>query len=169
MDCGKHTKTKNTHWHKHADGDYHHHDHNHHNEHIHLHERKKVKSLTPWILFTIFVFGPCEPMIPLVMYPAARNDTFGLIMVCIIFGLVTILTMTTAVMISLWGFKLFHFEKLEKYTATIADTTILICGLAIQFWGCDYIPNCFINSLNLVDTILTYGTYNLKFMGYRRQ
>jgi nickel/cobalt transporter (NicO) family protein len=126
---------KHTHWHQHFDGDYHYHNHNHHNEHIHIHKTEKGKSLTPWILFTIFVFGPCEPLIPLVMYPAARNDTLSLIIVCVIFGMVTIFTMTTAVVASLWGLKMLHFERLEKYTAAIAGATILVCGLAIQFLG----------------------------------
>ncbi|HOD34406.1 MAG TPA: hypothetical protein PLR20_01590 [Syntrophales bacterium] len=28
---------------------------------------------TPWVLFTIFVLGPSEPLIPVLMFPAARN------------------------------------------------------------------------------------------------
>ncbi|MCK7525682.1 MAG: hypothetical protein MZV64_52785 [Ignavibacteriales bacterium] len=38
-------------------------------------------NITPWVLFTIFVFGPCEPLIPLVMYPAARHSTAGVVLV----------------------------------------------------------------------------------------
>jgi nickel/cobalt transporter (NicO) family protein len=126
---------KHTHWHQHSDGDFHVHDHNHHKEHIHVHNSEKGKKLTPWILFTIFIFGPCEPLIPLVMYPASKNDTLGTVLVCIIFGLVTILTMTIVVMFSLWGLKILQFHRLEKYTAAIAGGTVLLCGLAIQFLG----------------------------------
>ena len=34
----------------------------HHGEHMHPH--LVGASLTPWALFVIFVFGPCEPLIP---------------------------------------------------------------------------------------------------------
>ena len=47
-------------------------------------------DVAPWILFTIFVFGPCEPLIPLVMYPAARHSMAGVALVAAAFGLVTI-------------------------------------------------------------------------------
>jgi nickel/cobalt transporter (NicO) family protein len=126
---------KHSHVHLHSDGDAHVHTHNHYEEHSHVHSTTKNKSLTPWILFTIFVFGPCEPLIPLLMFPAAQNSHIALVMVCIIFGLTTIITMTTIVMVSLWGIRLFDFGKLERYTTAIAGATILICGLAIQFLG----------------------------------
>ncbi len=62
------------HIHFHSTGDKHVHEHTHHEEHLHIHEKGDKQNLTPWILFTIFVFGPCEPLIPLVMYPAAKNN-----------------------------------------------------------------------------------------------
>ncbi|MCX6568312.1 MAG: hypothetical protein NT147_04595, partial [Candidatus Aminicenantes bacterium] len=46
-------------------------------EHAHPHGEEKKANITPWVLFTIFVFGPCEPLIPLIMYPAARHSTAG--------------------------------------------------------------------------------------------
>ena len=45
-------------------------------EHSHVHAQLP-DNLTPWILFTIFVFGPCEPLIPLVMFPAAEHTMVG--------------------------------------------------------------------------------------------
>ncbi|GAI12193.1 unnamed protein product, partial [marine sediment metagenome] len=57
----------------HVDGEKHDHIHAHKVEHSHVHDEKKGTSLTPWILFIIFVFGPCEPLIPLVMYPAKKK------------------------------------------------------------------------------------------------
>ena len=33
------------------------------------------------VVFVIFILGPCEPLIPLLMYPAARVDATGVIVV----------------------------------------------------------------------------------------
>ncbi len=66
--------------------------------HSYLHIEDKT-NLTPWILFTIFVFGPCEPLIPILMYPAAKSSIFGLILVTAVFGVVTIGTMMTIVIL----------------------------------------------------------------------
>jgi ABC-type nickel/cobalt efflux system permease component RcnA len=69
-----HRSQPHEHSHAHVTGEQrdHAHPHVHFGEHTHVHDLQAVKSLTPWILFTIFVFGPCDPLIPLVMYPAAR-------------------------------------------------------------------------------------------------
>ena len=82
------------HLHSHDGGGDHEHVHVHHHEHVHAHveeetEREKF-NLTPWVLFTIFVFGPCEPLIPLVMYPAATGSLWGLALVTAVFGAMTI-------------------------------------------------------------------------------
>jgi len=53
-----------THRHLHGRGSQHTHNHTHEKEHLHVHDSKAKKNITPWILFTIFVFGPCEPLIP---------------------------------------------------------------------------------------------------------
>ncbi|MEN8127405.1 MAG: hypothetical protein ABFR90_06325, partial [Planctomycetota bacterium] len=64
------------HVHSHGDSGEHEHEHSHTAEHAHVHPSKNT-NLTPWILFTIFVFGPCEPLIPLLMYPAAESSVWG--------------------------------------------------------------------------------------------
>ena len=38
-------------------------------------------SLTPWVLFTIFIFGPCEPLIPILMYPAVTQGVWAVLAV----------------------------------------------------------------------------------------
>ncbi len=121
------------HLHPHKDADGHTHIHAHSGEHAHVHEAKS--NITPWILFTIFVLGPCEPLIPILMYPAAKSSLTGLFMVTLIFGTVTIGTMMTIVLVSSFGIKLFPLGKLERYTHALAGATICLSGLAIQFLG----------------------------------
>ncbi|MFQ5687396.1 MAG: hypothetical protein ACE5GV_12135 [Candidatus Scalindua sp.] len=125
------------HWHAHGDVSMpiHKHTHKHNKEQLHLHKGEKAKNLTPWILFTIFVFGPCEPLIPLLIYTAARSSTFGLVLVTGVFGVVTIVTMLSIVILLSLGVNLLPMGQLERYTHALAGATICLCGIAIRFLG----------------------------------
>ncbi len=122
-----------THAHEHDDHA-HEHEHSHKHAHVHVHKQKN-KNLTPWILFTIFVFGPCEPLIPILMYPAAKSSFTGILLVSGVFSIVTIATMLTVVMLASWGISFAPFGKIERYTHAIAGATICMSGMAIQFLG----------------------------------
>jgi len=127
-------KRKHVHAHHHADGTDHEHEHGHFSGHSHIHFENK-KNMTPWILFLIFVLGPCEPLIPIVMYPAAENNFHGVIIVSLLFSLVTIATMMSVVLAFRLGFSRINLRPLESYVNVIAGATILVSGLAIQFLG----------------------------------
>ncbi len=124
---------KHTHIHAHADADLHAHEHSHNDEHTHVHDRKSARNFTPWVLFTIFVFGPCEPLIPILMYPAAKQSLFALCLITATFAVATISTMMVVVMLASSGLKFVHAGKLERFSHAFAGATILLCGLAIQF------------------------------------
>lgn len=135
---GLHKALKNKphrHSHVHIDYETHSHDHSHSHDHTHVHDEETKVSITPWVLFTIFVFGPCEPLIPILMYPAAKNSPAGVFWVTAIFGTVTILTMLGIVMVSALGVKFLPMGKLERYTHAMAGGTILLCGVTVQFLG----------------------------------
>jgi ABC-type nickel/cobalt efflux system permease component RcnA len=117
------------HTHVHHDGTIHMHDHTHSNDHDHVHK----KNITPWILFTIFVLGPCEPLIPVLMYPAAETSTSGMIFIAIIFAIVTITTMLGVVLLATYGFNFIKFGKLKRYTHALAGAIVLLSGIAIIF------------------------------------
>jgi sulfite exporter TauE/SafE len=123
------------HIHFHSDGSSHLHEHTHHEEHLHVHEKKDAVNLTPWILFTIFVFGPCEPLIPIVMYPAAKHNYPELVIVTLAFSLVTILTMLVIVLATSFGISFLPLQKLEKYNHALAGGTIFLCGIGMLFLG----------------------------------
>ncbi len=123
------------HWHAHKDMSSQIHKHTHSKVDLHAHEGKGGKNLTPWILFTIFVFGPCEALIPLLMYPAAKSNIFGLVLAVGVFGSVTIMTMLGIVILLSFGTNLLPMGRLEQYTHAIAGATICLCGIAIKFLG----------------------------------
>jgi len=123
------------HLHYHENDEIHIHEHNHHNEHTHIHESDKKINLTPWILFTIFVFGPCEPLIPIVMYPAAKNNYSQMVILTIIFSLITITTMLILVTAASYGFRFLPVKKIERHAHALAGGTIFMCGLGMLFLG----------------------------------
>ena len=127
-------KKKHTHSHFHIEKGNHTHEHNHQLEHTHLHEARTATA-TPWILFLIFVFGPCEPLIPIIMYPAAENNIPGAVLVSLLFSAVTIATMMSIVLAFKMGFNKINLKPLEKYSNVIAGAVIFLSGIAIQFLG----------------------------------
>ncbi len=132
-----HRSHPHEHLHAHVTGEEHDHihPHTHFGEHTHVHDLQSMKSLTPWILFTIFVFGPCEPLIPLVMYPAARGRFSDLVAIVAAFGLVTTAVMLATVFLGRAGFSFLPMQKAQRYSHALAGATILLCGLAIEFLG----------------------------------
>ena len=127
-------KKTHGHSHIHIDGTAHEHIHSHNHDHSHVHD-SDTKSMTPWILFLIFVFGPCEPLIPLVMYPAAENNMSGVVLVSLLFALSTIGTMMIVVSVFRMGLHHINLKPVEKYANVIAGFTIFLSGVVIQFLG----------------------------------
>lgn len=130
-------RARQGHRHIHASADGEHHIH----PHAHRWDRKQGErpvhhdrpaSITPWILFTIFLFGPCEPLIPLLMYPASQSSVWGMAMVTILFGLATLGTMTVMVGLLAGGIPYLRFGWLERYNHALAGGVVLACGLAVK-------------------------------------
>jgi len=122
------------HAHVHLDGTEHVHDHDHHGHHAHAHPHETAGrgSLVPWALFLVFVLGPCEPLIPLLMFPAATLGSGAVVLVAVVFSAVTIATMLTVVTLATLGLKAAWSHRLERYSQPAAGGLIFLCGLAIQ-------------------------------------
>ena len=86
-------------------------------------------------LFTIFVFGPCEPLIPLLIVPAAQHSWWGVILVSSVFSLTTVATMTGIVLVLSRGIALTPMGRLERWSHALAGFAILACGAGIQWLG----------------------------------
>jgi sulfite exporter TauE/SafE len=121
------------HFHMHEMGMSHDHEHSHFKKHVHVHGNEA--NLTPWVLFIIFVFGPCEVLIPLLMYPAAEASWYATLLVAGVFSATTVTTMLAVVTLGTFGFKLAKFSFLERHSEAVAGLSIMLCGAAIQFLG----------------------------------
>lgn len=120
-----------SHVHRH-DGVEHTHVHDHHHDHMHVHESEASKSITPWAIFIIFVLGPCEALIPLLMYPAAQQSASLVLLVALVFGIVTLATMLAMVAVTIIGLEKLRLPAAGRYAHAVAGASIAICGAAIS-------------------------------------
>lgn len=126
-----------SHKHVHTHGEVvHDHEHNHHDAHSHVHDQQARNSITPWAMFIVFVFGPCEALIPLFMYPAAQQSGTLVMSVALVFGAVTLATMLALVAITSIG-----IEKVKlplagrRFSHAFAGASVALCGVAISIIG----------------------------------
>ena len=103
-------------------------------EHIHT-KKNDVKSLTPFILFMLFLFAPCEAFVPIMMLPALTNVPVYTVLIAFSFGLTTMATMVVAVYLGARGIEFLPFEKWEKYGHMIAGAVIFLCGVFVTAFG----------------------------------
>ena len=127
-------KRSHRHVHRHADGTIHDHLHSHRDEHTHVHDAAR-RDITPWLLFTVFILGPCEPLIPILMYPAANSSVGAVVLVAGVFGVVTIATMLAIVALSAWGVRFVKLGRFERFEHAVAGAMICLSGLAVQLLG----------------------------------
>ena len=113
----------------------HQHTHVHEDDHAHVHEAGARNSITPWAMFIIFVLGPCEALIPLLMYPAARHSESLVIAVAVVFSLVTIATMLACVAITMIGLERVRLPTSGRYGHAAAGALVLGLGIAVSFLG----------------------------------
>jgi sulfite exporter TauE/SafE len=125
---------RHTHTHTHADGTLHEHGHDHEGEHLHPHPAGRG-AVTFWTLFIVFAFGPCEPLIPLLMVPALAHSWWLVAAVAGAFGAVTVGTMLTVVTVAYAGLRAPSFGALERYTHALAGIAIAGSGTAIRLFG----------------------------------
>lgn len=154
---------QHAHEHCHADGTRHSHTHDHRRApHLHPHvalaapaagaepvftvqsvaavQPKPLPSITPWALFIVLAFGPCESLIPLLMYPAARADWLAVAAVCAAFAATTLATMLAIVLLLRRGLDAFAWGGLERWTHAIAGGAIALCAAAILALGHTHAP-----------------------------
>lgn len=119
---------RRTHTHVHAHGDQlHTHHHMHQGEHVHIHAPRSQNLF--WGVFIVFLFGPCEPLIPLLMYPAAKSDMASLIGVVVVFTTTTVFTMLTVILAVLLGMGTVRLSRLARYGHIMASVTLVGCGV----------------------------------------
>jgi hypothetical protein len=116
-----------------------------HHGHVHLHshgnrphehdEAVPRSSATFWALLTVFVLGPCEPLIPLFILPASRGLWGLAVMTAIVFGAVTVGSMALMTFFGLAGLDRIRLGRLERWSHALAGGVIAISGLCVIALG----------------------------------
>lgn len=96
------------------------------------HGREKV--VTSWTLFALIVFGPCEPLIPLMFVGFGFGWAF-VAAVFVVFAVATIAVMLAQVHMAIAGLSLAKVHWLEEGSAAIAGGVIALTGVAIRVLG----------------------------------
>jgi ABC-type nickel/cobalt efflux system permease component RcnA len=126
---------RHAHAHAHHDGTVHVHQHDHRDEHVHLHAEARARTLSMMGLFLVFVLGPCESLIPLLMAPAFERSWPLLFLVVLVFGVATLGTMLALVTLGHYGLRQLRLRTLDRHLHAIAGFAIVVSGILIEFLG----------------------------------
>jgi hypothetical protein len=88
-----------------------------------------------WALFIVFILGPCEPLIPLVILPASRGRWGLALATALLFGLLTVSAMLALTLAGVAGLRRLRFCGLERWADTLAGATVAASGLAMVGLG----------------------------------
>ena len=90
---------------------------------------------TPWALFIVFVLGPCEPLIPLMVVPGMARDWLTLGAVIAVFGGLTIAVMLATVAAGHRGIELLGAGRVSRHADVAAGLVVAASGAAVLFLG----------------------------------
>ena len=124
------------HVHEHASGLVHAHRHPEAGSHEHSSgPAGSIAGLTAWSLFVIFVLGPCEPLIPILMVPAFQVGLWAVVPVTVAFGVTTMATMAGVVALAYRGLQFVRFPHLRAQAHTLSGLAIAASGLAMMLFA----------------------------------
>jgi nickel/cobalt transporter (NicO) family protein len=111
--------------------------HHHPHDHPHVSVQDVAKTFAArrvWMLFAIMVFGPCEPLIPL-MFLAAQQSMPTVWAVSIVFSLVTIGMVVGQSLLGYAGARLIKAPWMERYAHALAGLVILLTAVFVLVAG----------------------------------
>jgi len=104
-------------------------------QHTHRHPDSRNSKATFWMLFTLLVLGPCEPLIILFL-PLAATGRWSLLAASgAVFALATVVTMLALVALAYTGLMSVSLGRFERWSHALAGGVIATCGLAVVFLG----------------------------------
>lgn len=98
--------------------------------------KKGPRTPLAWVLFLVFVIGPCEPLVPLVLASGAQGNLAATVLVILTFGAATLATMAVTVLGATLGLgKLPRGPWVQRFGTVVAGSAIGASGLAVAFFG----------------------------------
>ncbi len=107
----------------------------HHHPHITVEEAVKVYAVRRmWTLFAIMVFGPCEPLIPL-MFVASQHGMPTVWAISLVFSVVTVGMVVGQSALGYAGVRLVNAPWMERYAHAIAGLVIVLTVVFVKVMG----------------------------------
>ena len=100
----------------------------------HSHAMQHAQTVSYWTLFALIVFGPCEPLIPL-LFAGYSLGWSAVVSVFLLFGLSTVGMMLLQVHLAFYGLSLFNAHRFEHASDIIAGGVITATGFGIRVFG----------------------------------
>jgi len=104
-------------------------------DHPHEHRKENGAWWSFWPLFTVFVLGPCEPLIPLMAVPILRGRWDAALLTTLAFSVTTIGTMVVLTAILRAGLRRFEPRGLERWRHALAGAVIAGSGVVVLVLG----------------------------------
>lgn len=123
-------RREHSHRHTHADGTVHTHLHATKGQHAHVHSKPVSRPMVVSLLI-VFLLGPCEALIPLLMYPAATADIWAVLQVTLVFSITTVATMLIAVGVILGAAQKIRWSPAPGVGGMVTGSIIGACGAAM--------------------------------------
>ena len=107
----------------------------HHHPHITVEEAVRAYAVRRmWMLMAIMVFGPCEPLIPL-MFLAYQHGLWTVVWVSLIFSAVTVGMVVGQSCLSFAGVRLLNTPWMERYAHALAGLVIVLTAVVVLVTG----------------------------------
>lgn len=100
----------------------------------HPHTHGNATTVSYWMLFIIIIFGPCEPLIPL-LFASSAYGWMSVVITVGVFSIATIAMMQLQVHAALWGVSAIRWHFIEHASDAVAGVVIIVTGIAIRVFG----------------------------------
>ena len=87
-----------------------------------------------WLLVAVLVFGPCEPLIPL-MFLAYKEGMAAVWIVALVFSVVTVAMVVGQSCLTYAGVQLVRAAWMERYAHAISGLVIVLTAIAVLTFG----------------------------------
>lgn len=107
----------------------------HHHPHVSVQEvAKAYAARRVWMLIAILVFGPCEPLIPM-MFLASQQGMAVVWMTSLVFSCVTVAMVVGQSCLSYAGVRLIQAPWMERYAHAMAGGVIALTAILVLLLG----------------------------------
>jgi nickel/cobalt exporter len=97
-------------------------------------ETKTPGTYWTWLLFLLFVFGPCEPLLPFLAAAKGAGRPELVSAMTLIFGIATLIGMSAGILMGLGVLSKAKFSA-GRWSPALPGGAILLSGLAVKFAG----------------------------------